>query len=196
MELHAFGDASGRGVAAAVYAVVRQDSGTTQGLLAAKARLAKEQLTIPRLELVAGHMAVNSVDNIRHTLDGFPVTSLHCWHDSSVALHWICGNGEYRQFMANRVKKIKEHEINKWRHMLTDQNPADLGSRGGSVTDADLWWNRPTWLQDRNAWPPNPVTTASEVTEAESKILREVLATVTVDQKQDEFDQLLERQDL
>ena len=42
VELHAFGDASGRGVAAAVYAVVRQNSGTTQGLVAAKARLAKQ----------------------------------------------------------------------------------------------------------------------------------------------------------
>ena len=151
VELHAFGDASGRGVAAAVYAVVRQDSGTTQGLVAAKARLAKQRLTIPRLELVAGHMAVNSVDNIRHALDGSPVTPVHCWLDSSVALHWIRGNGEYRQFVANRVKKIKDHEINEWRHVPTDQNPADLGSRGGSVTDADLWWNGPDWLQDRHA---------------------------------------------
>ena len=115
VELRAFGDAGGRGVTAAVYAFVRQDSGTTQDLVAAKARLAKQRLTIPRLELVAGHMAVNSVDNIRHALDGCPVTSDHCWLDSSVALHWICGNGEYRQFVANRVKKIKEHEIDEWR---------------------------------------------------------------------------------
>lgn len=158
VELLAFGDASKRGVAAAVYAVVRQDSGTTQGLVAAKALLAKQRLTIPRLELVAGHMAVNTVDNIRHSLDGVPVTSVHCWLDSSVALHWIRGNGEYRQFVANRVKKIKDHEINEWRHVPTDQNPADLGNRGGSVTDADLWWNGPNWLQDRHAWPPNPVS--------------------------------------
>jgi len=40
------------------------------------------------------------------------------------------------------------------------------------------------------------VTTASEVTEAESKIVREVLAAVTVVQKQDEFDQLLQKHDL
>ena len=39
------------------------------------------------------------------------------------------------------------------------------------------------------------MTTASEVTEAESKIVREVLASITVDQKQDEFDQLLEGHD-
>ena len=61
-----------------------------------------------------------------------------------------------------------------------DQNPAALcRSRGGSVTDADLWWNGPKWLQDRSTWPPNPVTTASNVTEAGSKIVREVLAAVT-----------------
>ena len=41
-KLHAFGDASVRGVAAAVYAVVRQASKTTQGLVTAKARLAKQ----------------------------------------------------------------------------------------------------------------------------------------------------------
>ena len=99
VELHAFGDASGCGVAAAVYAVVRQDSGTTQGLVAAKARLAKQRLTIPRLELVAGHMAANSVDNVRRALDGFPVVSVYCWLDSTVELHWIQGSGEYRQFV-------------------------------------------------------------------------------------------------
>ena len=86
-------------------------------------------------------MALNSIDNIRHVLDEFPVTSVHYWLDSSIELHWICGNGEYLQLVANRMKKIKEHEIDEWRHVPTDQNPADLGSRRGSVTDADLWWN-------------------------------------------------------
>jgi hypothetical protein len=60
--LHAFGDANGRGVAMAVYTVVSQASGVTQGLIAAKSRLAKKGLTIPRLE--AGHMASNMVDNV------------------------------------------------------------------------------------------------------------------------------------
>ena len=35
IELHAFGDASGKGVAAAVYAVFVQESGINQGLVAA-----------------------------------------------------------------------------------------------------------------------------------------------------------------
>lgn len=89
--------------------------------MAAEARLAKQRLIISRLKLVAGHMAVNSVDNIRRVLNGFPVTSVHFWLHSSVALHLIRGNGEYRQFVWNRVKKIKEHEIDEWMHVPTDQ---------------------------------------------------------------------------
>ena len=87
IELHAFGDACANGVAACIYAVVQQTSGTNQGLIAARSRLAKQGLTIPRLELVAGHMAVNLVANVRDALDGLPVTNTHCWLDSSVALY-------------------------------------------------------------------------------------------------------------
>lgn len=50
INLHTFGDASSKGVAAAVYAVVRQSSGDTQGLIAAKSRLVKQGLTIPSTE--------------------------------------------------------------------------------------------------------------------------------------------------
>ena len=104
IELHAFGDASGKGVAAAVYAVVKQPTSVNKGLVTAKARLAKQGLTIPRRELVSGHMAVNLLSNVQDALQGFPVSSLHCWLDSSVALHWIRGNGDFKQFVANRVR--------------------------------------------------------------------------------------------
>lgn len=49
-------DIESKGVSSAVYAIVRQKSGMTKGLVAAKARLAKQGLTIPRLELVSTHM--------------------------------------------------------------------------------------------------------------------------------------------
>ena len=31
-----------------------------------------------------------------------------CWLDSTVTLHWICGNGQYKQFVDNRVNKIHQ----------------------------------------------------------------------------------------
>ena len=108
--LHVFGDASGVGVAAAAFTVVSQPSGVTQGIVAAKARLAKQGLTVPRLELVAAHMAANLATNIKEALDGYPLVQVYCWSDSTVALRWIRGNGEYRQFVNNIVQKIRKKE--------------------------------------------------------------------------------------
>ena len=68
LSLHAFGDASGKGVSAVVYAVVKQDDGVAQNIVTAKSRLAKRGLTIPRLELVAGHMAANLITNVQQAL--------------------------------------------------------------------------------------------------------------------------------
>ena len=174
IHLHSFGDASGKGVAAVVYAVVFQSAGVSQGLVAAKSRLAKEGLTIPRLELVSGHMAVNLITNVKIALEGFNVTRQLCWLDSSVALHWIRGNGSYKQFVANRVEKIQQHTGVEWRHVNTEENPADLASRGGSVGDKDLWWNGPMWLKAKEEWPPEISTSTSPESKAEEKILQEV----------------------
>lgn len=73
IELHAFGDASGKGVAAAAYAVFKQPSTLNKGLVAAKARLAKQGPTIPRRELVSGHMAVKLLSNVQDALQSFPM---------------------------------------------------------------------------------------------------------------------------
>ncbi len=112
VHLVSFGDASKKGLCAAVCAVVQQESGTMQqqGLVVAKSRLAKTNLTIPRLELVAGHMAVNLAVNDRRALEGFRVAEeIQCWLDSTVALHWLNDAGPYRQFVANRVGKVRAH---------------------------------------------------------------------------------------
>ena len=126
IELHAFGDASGEGVASAVYAVVHQPSGVSQGLVAAKARLAKQGLTIPRLVLMSAHMATNLIRNVQRALEGSPVVVLQGWLDSTVTLHWINGRGDFKQFVANLVAKIKSNNQLKWRHVPTKENPADL----------------------------------------------------------------------
>ncbi len=190
--LHAFGDASGNGVAAAAYAVVYQPSGQTQGLVTAKARLAKEGLTIPRQELIAGHMAANLVTNVKKALDGFPVANPFCWLDSTVALHWIRGEGNYRQFVQNRVNKIQEKKL-EWRYVPTNENPADLGSRGGVVNQNNkLWWNGPMWLSKPEEWPANVETKATKASLAEAKKVRELFQLAT-EQEPDGFSELLER---
>ena len=139
IELHAFGDARGKGVAAAVYTVLAQEKGVNQGLVASRARLAKKGLTIPRLLLVSSHVAVNLLSNESEALEGFPVSVKYCWLDKTVALHWIRRPAEYKQFVSNRVQKIQAHFDVVWHHMRTSGNPADIGSRSGEVTNHALW---------------------------------------------------------
>ena len=191
IHLHSFGNASGKGVAAAVYAVVFQPSKVSQGLIAAKARLAKQGLTIPRLELVSGHMAVNLISNVKIALKGFNVSQQHCWLDSSVALHWIGGNGSYKQFVSNCVSKIRQHIDVNWRYVNPEENPADLARRGEPVDQNDLWWSGPSWLPDCKKWPPNITTSSSPESQAEEKILREIFQFSKVES--DYFNPLIEK---
>ena len=180
IDLHGFGDASNKGVASAVFAVVRIAQGTQQSLVTAKSRLAKQGLTIPRQELVCAHMTANLISKVKKALTGFPVEGVYDWLDSSVALHWIKGNGDYRQFVANRVKKIQQHSFIQWRYVRSDQNPANLGSRGGRADEsAKLWWEGPAWIAEPENWPPDIVTAATNETQAEAKVVREVLFVTT-----------------
>ena len=84
VQRHAFGDT--------VSAVIWQPSGTTQR--SAKGQLAKLGLTVPRLEMVATHMAMNLVANLHNTLTHLPSPNIYAWLDSTVSNHWIFGNNQ------------------------------------------------------------------------------------------------------
>lgn len=43
------------------------------------------------------------------------------------------GKGEYKQFVANHVKKINSHKGVTWHFVPTVDKPANLGSRGGCL---------------------------------------------------------------
>jgi hypothetical protein len=182
VELHAFGDASMDGVGAVVYSVVRQESGITTSLVAAKSRLAKKSLTVPRLELVSAHMSTNLVINVKNAFVELPKPDIYAWLDSTVALHWLLGNGQYKQFVANRVGKIKRHGEIQWKYVPTEENPADIASRGGAIVP-ESWWNGPEWLSDHERWPENPVIKKSATSEVEAKAVKEILAVAQTNQK-------------
>ena len=75
--------------------------------------------------------------------------------------------------------------------MTSEENPADLGSRGGSVEGVELWWKGPKWLADREQWPRDVVTVSTPESQTEAKVIREVFAGAR--DKTDEFDALLEK---
>ncbi len=154
-----------------------QPSGINQGLLNSKSRLAKQGLTLPRLELVSRHMAANLLANVKESLVGLPVRRCYGWLDSMVALYWIKGHGNYKQFVNNRVRQIQEKSFIEWNHVSTVDNPADIGSRGclGSRI-LQKWFKGPDWLSDQSQWPPKIHTTPNDETEAEAKLLtKEIL---------------------
>ena len=164
----------------------------SKGLIAAKSRLAKKNLTIPRLELVSAHMAANLVENVRVALEGYPIKSVHGWSDSTVALHWIKGGGTYKQFVANRVRKINDKDYIEWRHVDSKHNPADIGSRGCKADQlCNVWLPGPQWLSKPEEWPGDVVTEPNKETEAEAKLTKEVFAVAV--EARDDFDEVLER---
>ncbi|KAK3749831.1 hypothetical protein QZH41_004612 [Actinostola sp. cb2023] len=138
-------------------------------------------------------MAVNLLTNVSAALDGFSISSRHGWLDSSVALHWIRGQGQYKQFVSNRVQKIQDHPEITWHHVSTKDNPADVGSRSGKVSEHTLWWKGPPWLTDKKLWPPDITTTATAESQTEAKALREVFAVAVAEP--DALDALLQRSD-
>ena len=119
VDLHVFGDASALGCCAAAYVVVYQPSNVNQGLIASKSRLSKRDMTIPKLELIAAHMATNLAVNIKEALPSQNIRSATYWTDNIVILQWLKDKGCYKVFVANRISKILEREFIAWKYVPT-----------------------------------------------------------------------------
>ena len=91
--------------------------------------------------------------------------------------------------MANRVRKIQACPDITWRHVPSQDNPANLGSRGDLVTGNQLWWKGPLWLTNPNEWPRDVVTTVTPESEAEAKAARAVFKVAV--ESTNEPDQIL-----
>ena len=86
-------------------------------------------------------------------------------------LDWLCGSPRrFKVFVGNRVSEIMDSiPLSCWRHMLTENNPADCASRELSPADLlqfELWWKGPPWLMsDAASWPTTKEEQPQEVTE-------------------------------
>ena len=100
-------------------------------------------MTIPRLELIAAHMATNLAANIKEALPSQNIRSVTCWTDSTAVLQWLKDKGRYKVFVANRVSKVLEREFIAWKYIPSKQKPADIGSQGSPVRKLpELWWTK------------------------------------------------------
>ena len=71
------------------------------------------------------------------------------------------------------MSKIRDKDYIEWRHVGTDQNPADVGSRGCEADKLpELWLKGPWWLTNLDHWPVERVTEPNKETEAEAKLMK------------------------
>ena len=181
IDIHVFSDASSNGVCSAAYATICQNNNITQGLIASKSRLAKKNLTIPRLELIAAHMSSNLAENIKNALSSQNIRKFTAWSDSTVVLQWLRDLGEYKVFVSNRVAKIRKHDYLDWLYVPTKTNPADIGSRGCELSKlSKMWWSGPEWLVNCEKWPEQPEITKCDESEIERKKVKEILAATII----------------
>ena len=94
IEVHGFSDACLDAYDGCVYVKVFDDLGhISSSLVAAKSRVAPlKSLTIPKLELCGALLLAELIVRVIHELSEFvSLEAVHCWIDSMVTLHWICG---------------------------------------------------------------------------------------------------------
>ncbi|GFW33015.1 integrase catalytic domain-containing protein [Trichonephila clavipes] len=153
IELHGFCDASERAYGAAIYArSINPDGEIKVKLVASKSRVSPvKQVTMPRLELCSAVLLAKLMHKVKRALR-MDITSVFFWTDSTIVLSWMKNESRnLKTFVANRVVIIQElTELNKWHHVPSEQNPADIISRGldpEKIQRSELWWFGPAFLE-------------------------------------------------
>lgn len=153
-QMHVFVDASEKAYGAVIYIrSVTEDGRTFVRLLCAKSRVApinRQHQTIARLELCAAELGTQLASRVQEDLK-FENNSIYYWTDSEVVLAWINSDAShYEVFVANRISKIQTlSSVQQWRHVSSENNPADILSRGcnpKSFPVCDIWFFGPFFL--------------------------------------------------
>ena len=117
-------------------------------LIFSKTRLAPQNMTIPRLELMAVLIGVRVLKFVTSELH-LQVTNTIVFTDSMCVLHWLQSKKPLSAFVTNRLKEIKSLKEVTFKHVSSEDNPADLATRGKSPREltSSIWWMGPTWLK-------------------------------------------------
>ena len=163
IEIHGFSDASEKAYGACIYIkTTDQNFSTTIHLLCSKSRVAPlKKITVPRLELCAAHLLSVLLKDVIDAMQIKP-NHIYLWTDSTIVLGWIKKSAHLlKTFVANRVSKIQDLTANyTWKYIPTNDNPADIVSRGSLPTELkknSIWWHGPSFLnQPKENWPTPP----------------------------------------
>ncbi|UYV71441.1 hypothetical protein LAZ67_8003210 [Cordylochernes scorpioides] len=134
-QIHTFVDASSEAYAAVVFLRTRVGDKVEVHMMAAKSRVAPlKRPTIPRLELLACVVGARLNKMIFEALELKDIKNVF-WSDATTALAWIKRDDQWGTFVGNRVKEIcRLSDPVNWRYVPSEFNPADLPSRGCSLS--------------------------------------------------------------
>ncbi|CAG2215236.1 unnamed protein product [Mytilus edulis] len=170
-QLHVFVDASQRAYGSAVYIT----NGHQSTLVFAKSRVAPiKTLTLPQLELMAAVIGARIAAHVKSALS---INKVTYWSDSQIVLHWLTTTKHLKKFLHNRITEIKSlTQDSEWKYCPTNDNPADLLTRGISASqlaDAKLWYNGPEWINCSTSWPqwtPNTCILLTNIDQEEENV--------------------------
>ena len=149
-----FCDASIKAYATAIYLRVQNQNGVQVNLVFSKMRLASKgsnakkksrEITLPRLELLAMTVGARAANFVMKQLQGsVPHLRRMLLTDSACVLYWLRTNKPLSIFVENRIKEIKQEKDIVCHYVPTNQNPADIPTRGMDVSEISLVveWSR------------------------------------------------------
>ena len=165
---YVFVDASTASYAAVAYAVTTQSDKTVSHLFMSKTRVSpiSKQESVARLELSACQLGATLAQKLSSAME-VPKSELTFWTDSSTCLYWLHTKENLSTYVANHVCFILDNtQPTQWKHVTTDQNPADIPTRGSLVAalvDNDMWWTGPEFLcQHESLWREQPLCTPTD----------------------------------
>ena len=195
VQLHVFTDGSEVAYGAVAYLLYEDESNNiSTSIVMSKSRLTpvdkKSLKTVPRIELNAAKLGVILYEKIMNEMNDTQIQKVFFWTDSKTTLQYILNESrQLQRFVANRVAYItSKTDVNSWRHVPGDLNPADKLSRG--VTKISNFINDETWIhgpvflkKPQNEWPSNKIVEEISAEDPEVKRKSFILST-----KSDEID--------
>lgn len=183
--LYIFCDASTKGYGCVAYLRTEvPNSKAIFSLIASKGKVAPvlpprsdkiEALSIPRLELLATHLGANMACVIIEAWQLSKDYPLFVFTDSEICLAQISGSTIRDVFCERRLREIRAKVPRKhWAFVSTEENPADLISRGCSVNNlSELWLSGPPSMREPGYIPLNKFPIHEEVMIGSSMMLED-----------------------